>query len=412
MFRTYKIKLSHFSHNAKFLIYSELLSATGMTFWGLLFNLYLKSLGFSREEIGNTLLFGNLAIAFSALPMAFLSNKHRFHRLMGVGQILSLVFLFLSLVFTEKWEIRAFVFMAFAFMTASKILVSPFIMENSSIVERTYVFSLHSVAGYIGGVLGNLLAGTSAEGVSKFLGLYSADSYRVAILVGLSLSFIGALSILSFVKAPKKIERSYNVSLQYFKGLDWNYFTKVLLPASLIALGAGLIVQFLNLYMKDVFHASDSYIGIVMSIQSAAIMTATFIAPLIAERLGKVRAVTLFYSLSLPFMVLLAFTTEAFLGSVGVVVRAALMNMAGPLFSSIIYEYCAPGNRSFLNALNTIFWALSWALSAFMYGTVFKGNYTLCFLLASLLYLFSTILFFVFFRDRETRFSHSNHVKK
>lgn len=403
MFRIYKQKLSHFSHNAKFLIYSELLSATGMTFWGLLFNLYLKSLGFSREEIGNTLLCGNLAIACCALPMAFLSNKHRFHRLMGVGQILSLLFLLLSLVFTGKWEIRFFVFMAFSFMTASKILISPFIMENSSIVERTYVFSLHSIAGYVGGVLGNLLAGTSADGAAKFLGLVSSDSYRVAILVGLSLSFFGALSLLSFVKTPKKKEQSYNVSFNYFKGLDWNYFTKVLLPANLIALGAGLIVQFLNLYLKDVFHASDSFIGVVMSIQSAAIMAATFVAPLIAERLGKVKAVTLFYSLSLPFMVILAFTTEIFWGSAGVVVRAALMNMAGPLFSSIVYEYCVPGNRSFLNALNTIFWALSWALSAFLYGTVFKGDYTLCFLLASALYLASTILFYRFFKDRENR---------
>lgn len=403
MFRTYRRKLSHFSSNAKYLIGAELLCATGMTFWSLLFNLYLKALGFSREEIGNTLLCGNLAIAFCALPFAFLANKHRYHRLMGAGQICALAFLFAGIFSIDKWEIRFFLFMAFASLTASKILVSPFIMENSSPVERTYVFSLHSIAGYVGGMVGHILAGTSSDMFSQFFHLKSLYSYRLAIITGLLLNLFGAFFVVTLIKAPKKVSKTYQVSFGFLKKLDWNYFLRVLLPANLIALGAGLIVQFLNLYLKDVFHASDSAIGVVMSIQSAAIMLATFVAPLIAERLGKVRAVTLFYALSLPFMLLLAFTTEFSTGSVGVVIRAALMNMAGPLFSSIVYEYCLPENRSFLNALNTIFWAISWALSAFLYGTVFKGDYKLCFILATGLYLFATILFYYFFRYQEAK---------
>lgn len=410
MFRTYKQKVSLFSRNAKLLVSAELLSATGMTFWSLLFNLYLKSLGYSREEIGNTLLCGNIAIACCALPFAFLSNKHRYHRLMGVGQIVGLAFFFLSIFLTDKIDIRLTLFLAFSAATASKILISPFIMENSSPLERTYVFSLHSMSGYIGGTVGHLLAGTSADAVTHFLHLDSIQSYRYAMLIGLCLSFFGALPILFLVRAPKKLVESYQVSFGFLKNLDWSYFCKVLLPANLIALGAGLIVQFLNLYMKDVFQASDSYIGIVMSAQSAGVMLATFVAPLIAERLGKVKAVTLFYSLSLPFMVALAFTTDIHTGSVAVVIRAALMNMAGPLFSSIIYEYCIPGDRSFLNALNTIFWALSWALSAFLYGAVFKGNYQLCFLVASGLYVLATVLFFSFFKHHDPVKSTSKRV--
>jgi len=403
MLQTYKSKISLFSRNAKFLICSELLSATGMTFWTLLFNLYLKSLGHSREEIGNTLLCGNLAIAFAALPFAFLSNRHRYYRLMGLGQIFGLFFFFLSIFLTSKTDIRFCLFFAFALATASRILTSPFIMENSEAVSRTYLFSMHSIAGFVGGMLGHLLAGTSADFVTSFFHLRSIESYRVAMFIGLSLNFVGAALFISSVRAPKKMIKSYDISFSFFKNLDWTYFGKVIIPSNLIALGAGLIVQFLNLYLKDVFHASDSFIGIVMSLQSAGVMLALFVAPVIAEKIGKVKAVTFFYSLSIPFMIGLAFMTNLYWGSFFVIMRAALMNMANPISNSITQELCPPSNRTFLAALNTIFWALSWALAAFLYGTVFKGNYKLCFLVASGLYILATLIFFAFFKKHDPK---------
>ena len=59
LFITYFEKIKNFHPNIKLFLFAEFLIGIGMVFWRLLFNLYLKSAGFSDEEIGTVLIFAN-----------------------------------------------------------------------------------------------------------------------------------------------------------------------------------------------------------------------------------------------------------------------------------------------------------------------------------------------------------------
>jgi hypothetical protein len=42
----------------------------------------------------------------------------------------------------------------------------------------------------------------------------------------------GAFFVVTLIKAPKKVSKTYQVSFGFLKKLDWNYFLRVLLPAN------------------------------------------------------------------------------------------------------------------------------------------------------------------------------------
>src|SRR5699024_1918102 len=76
----------------------------------------------------------------------------------------------------------------------------------------------------------------------------------------------------------------------------------------IIGTGSGLVIPYLNLYFADRFDASTSVIGIIIALGQGATAVAMFIGPMVVKRLGEVRAVVILQLLSLPFLLLTAFT--------------------------------------------------------------------------------------------------------
>jgi predicted MFS family arabinose efflux permease len=185
---------------------------------------------------------------------------------------------------------------------------------------------------------------------------------------------------------------------------SWRLILKLFLPGLVVGIGAGLSIPFLNLYFKNVFQTGTSYIGILYSGQQLLMITGLLIAPVIAERIGKIRTVVVSQLVSIPFLVVLGLTTNFILAIIAFLVRAALMNMAQPLFTNFAMEKVKHEEQAFTNALLVIAWTVGWGASASVGGFLIERfSYTIPFLSTSVLYLISTVIIFAFFRKEKKK---------
>src|SRR5699024_5849598 len=115
---------------------------------------------------------------------------------------------------------------------------------------------------------------------------------------------------------------------------------------------SGLVIPYLNLYFADRFDASTSVIGIIIALGQGATAVAMFIGPMVVKRLGEVRAVVILQLLSLPFLLLTAFTTNLLLASIGFLFRQALMNAGNPIQSSLMMAKVDDSMKGLANSVN------------------------------------------------------------
>ena len=388
-----------FSRNVRLFLLGVFLTGLGMTFWNLLFNLYLQEGGYSKPFIGNILAYGNIAVAAAALPAAYLAGRVGIRTQMVVMQLLSSVAFGLAAMAEQAHQLVLFVVLAFAFSTFVRVVGGPFIMRNSTKVERTYIFSTLFLIMLAGGVLGNAMGGWIKD-LLVHQDVAALLAYRYTILIGVGLSFLGVIPFL-FLRVQPESPDEPKLRLAGWREWDWRLFGKAVFPILLLATGAGLIVQFLNLYFKDVFHTPDKQIGVYMAIQAATMVIGLLLAPALSERFGKVNTIVTTQLISLPFMLVLAFTDYLPLAIFAFVMRAVLMNMSWPLANTLMLEMCRKEEQPILNGLFTTAWSLAWAFSAYLYGEVLQADYTACFLIAAVLYVMSSAAYYLFFKDAE-----------
>jgi len=400
LFRDYYTRIKGFSKNIRLFILAEIFIGIGMIFWFLLFNLYLQDGGYDKKSISDILLISNIAAVIFALPAGYFSGRYNHKMMLITSRISATLFFLFALSTLDKMSLGSLMFLAFASATFMGVVTGPFVMVNSARNERTYIFSINFIINLGGGVIGNILAGLIKEAIASY-GVPSVMAYRYTMMSGVALSAIGIIPLF-FIKTGKTAESTDEpIKLSQIRNWKWGFFAKAVIPSTLIGVGAGLIVQFLNLYFKDMFNSSDSSIGFYMSWQSITMALGVLIAPLIAEKLGKVNTIVLSELASIPFMLVLALTKNLELAVFAFVVRASLMNMAIPISNAFILELCKKEEQGILNALYTMNWSICWAFSAYLFGHIFKGNYPLTFFIAIGLYFASSILFYIFFRKSE-----------
>jgi MFS family permease len=398
-FRSYVGRIVGFERNIRLFILGQFLVGLGMTLWGLFFNLFMDARGFDKGTIGTTLALSNLAIALFAIPAGVMAIRGNPGTLLLRSQFFSWAFYLLAMLYPDPGWLQCFVFLANGFSAFTRVVAGPLILRFSSAGQRTYIFSVNFVVGYLGGILGNGLAGPFKRWIVH--AHFSPDeAYRFAIIGGLAFALSGLVpfALMKSCKGTVPAREQGLSILRSLRTLNWSLFARTIIPSSLISVGAGLIVQFMNLYLKDVFSISDDLIGLLMSVQAVTMACGVLLSPVLAERLGRVNTVVATQLLSLPFMIALGITKTLWVAALCFVLRAALMNMASPVANALTLELAKPEEQGLLNAFSTVAWSLSWALAALVYGHVLKGNYAFSFYLASVLYLLSSFLYFLFFR--------------
>ncbi len=387
----YVSNLRLFSRNARLFLLATFFWGMGFSGFMLLFNLYLKELGYAEGNIGNIISLSTLGMVLMAVPASALLRRIPIKPILLTVTPIAVISSVIQVTAVQYHMILFGGFTAGLAGVVSRVAAAPFFMRNSTSRERPYLFSMWFALMLFAGIIGNLLAGFIPEIIRQY-GLTAHLTYRYTLLLFSTLVLVAIIPIsLIGQKPPGRVER--------MKIHSMHMIGKLFLPNLVVGIGAGLSIPFFNLYFKNLFNATDAMIGIFYSMQQVLMITGLLIAPLVAERIGKIKTVVMSQIISIPFLIILGVTNSLSLAVLGFFARAAFMNMAQPLYTNFAMEKVRHDEQPLTNALLTVAFTAGWGASANLGGYLIEHfGYAAPFFATSALYLISTGMTYTLFR--------------
>ncbi len=397
--RQYLNRIQSFSPNARWYLAFSMMSGFAMGIMRLLFNLYAKSLGFDLSAIGWLVAMPPLVVTVFAIPMGMLGHKIGFRHTLMIGVLLMAGTLLGISLSTALVGLIAFSILRGFSQTLLQVSSAPFMAENSSLEERTHLFSVQFASRMFANFFGLLLAGIlpGIVGLVFHVGAESSVAYRGALIVGAALYALAMLPLLRTKTDPTWHTDTEPVRLsEMFKSPK--LLIRLFLPQVVIGLGAGALVPFLNLFFKAQFGMPDAALGTLFAVQSVLMAVATLIGPVLADRWGKTKTVVGLQVLSVPFLGILGYVPMLSLSAIGFLCRASLMNAANPLYTAFVMEKVPERQRGGASAMMQISWQGTRALSSLSSGYLQElSGFTLLFPITIVMYSLASLLIYSFF---------------
>mgnify|MGYP001352647896 CR=1 FL=1 len=403
---TYSERLRAFHWNARLYLLFAILFGAAMGIQRLIFNFFILSLGYDEALLGTLITVNNLTALIAALPMGYLADRlGRKISLISSAAVVSLSVAVMVLFPSPTLFVFINMIMGLA-MSLSSVTMGPFLMENSGDKERTYLFSFSSGLQMAAGFVGNWVGGYLPSWTGAYLQVDAVNSkaYGSALIVTAIVAAFGILPLTLFRKTQLKPgQRSSIATLGYIKA-HAGQLGRLVLPMLVTSIGAGLIMPFMNVFFRVQHHQPDRVIGTVFAWGSLAMGIGLIIAPVLADKVGKIRLVVITQGLSIPFLFLLGFSPWFFLSAIAYFIRLTLMNMSGPVYQTFVMEEVEPQARATVASLVSMASTFGWAFSPMVSGWI-QVNYgfKLAFAITLVIYAFSIFLYWRFFLQGQPR---------
>lgn len=394
-----------FSKNARLFLIGIFFVGLNYAIFMLLLNLYFKELGFPEDRIGEVLSFTAWGRAVIAIPAALIIPKIQIRKLLFYSVILVGIFSVLQASLVERTQLLVASFILGMTGSVAWVAAAPFMMRNTTPKERTYLFSLHFGIYLIAGLVGSLGGGYLPDFFSHWVPL-RAVAFRYSLYLS---AFLGSLAFIPFflLKPPQKDR----VTVEQKRGWDRKFITergillfRLCFPYFIVGMGAGLVIPFLNLYFRDRFHLEAGTIGIYFALLEFFMLAGILTGPILSKKFGMVKTIVSTQLASIPFMLVLAFSYYLPLAVVAFLFRSALMNMGQPIATNFAMEKVKEKEQALANALLSLSWTSSWAVTANLGGRLIKAySFTPPLLITVVLYVISSILYYLFFSSQEDR---------
>jgi len=397
--KDYGAHLAAFRPNARLYLVYAIVAGVAMGIFRLLFNFYILSLGFDEKLLGNLVTTSSITALIVALPMGYLAD------ILGrkISMLLSGVIICFSIGMMVIWPLPSILYamniLSGIAQSLAGVTMSPFLMENSSERERTYLFSFSSgmqmvsasVGNWIGGYLPSWIAGMrNVEAVSH-------QAYGGSILV-VAIAMAVSIVPLVMIRMPRLEHKDRTVFAPIsYAAKNPRKLTQLVLPMLITSIGAGLIMPFMNVFFRVQYHQSDQVIGVLFAWGSLAMGLGLLAAPPLADRLGKIQIVVITQGLSIPFLILLGFAPLFWISAVAYYIRVALMNMSSPVYQTFVMEQVDPSSRAMVASLVSMAWNFGWAISPTISGMLqVRYGFGPPFIGTIVLYVISVFLYWFF----------------
>jgi len=283
------------------------------------------------------------------------------------------------------------------------ITMAPFLMENSSDEERTYLFSFGQGLQMLSSFVGNWLGGYLPTWIAlrRILDPTDSQAYAgsLAVVAGM---YLLALLPLVFLRRNRMASEARSVFAPIrYAAENPKLLGKLVIPLLITSIGAGLIMPFMNIFFRTVHHQPDPAIGTMFAWGSLAMGIGLLLSPPLAERFGKIQVVVVTQALSVPFLILLGFSPWFWLSALSYYVRLALMNMSNPVYQTFVMENVDTEARATVASLTSMAWNFGWAFSPTVSGFL-QVNYGFgpAFLGTILMYTLAITMYWAFFWRR------------
>lgn len=407
----WKLNFSSYNRNIKFFMLANVLIQIGLGVFMVMYNLYIKELGMPETVNGKVISMTATASALMLIPAGFLSDRFGRKWIIIAGAVFGAMTLFYrSFTITETPLVTA-AFLTGLFMAFVQVSGVPFLAENSKPSERVQMFSIYFALMTVANVVGSLLGGVISDVFQTILDMEAVYAIRWSLLAGAFIYSCGLIPLLSLKSRSTEIEEKVSHD-PLVPANDINLKKNLIVifhfsfASLLIGLGSGLVVPYLNLYFSNRFDASNTYIGLILSLGSAMTAVAMLIGPMLVRKVGKVKALIIFQVLSIPFLILTAYTTSLFLAAIGFLLRQALMNAGNPIQSAIAMEVVHDKYKGLANSLNQGVFNVGWAtMGPLAAGLVVAfgsyWGYAYAFTITAGLYIVSSIYYYFIFGKRK-----------
>src|SRR3990172_4988372 len=376
--------------------------------WQLFFNIYMLQSGFERDFLGiiNSLpsLFGLLL----GIPIGRFSDRIGRKPALIIGIVFSSLAFFGEVTFQQPALIAVMSACSGIFTMLLIVSQAPLMMKLSDGKNRTMLFSLNFGLQTLAGALGSLFAGQLPGVFGSLLnvGPTSGMAYQ-AVLIATVLLGTTALIPLSMMKEPVTVqvqpqaEESQTAPAVTLTRLAVRLAT----PNFLIGIGVAILIPYMNVFFKDRFAISDSFMGILFGLSSLFIGVGSIIGPRLTTILGgKIRTVALTQFASVVFLLVVGFTGSYWIAGIAFLFRGALMNMSAPLYSAFCMEQTAERHQGLMSSILNIAWQVGWAVGPYLSGLVqISYGFTPLFSATTILYALAIGLMWVFFRNTEMK---------
>ncbi|WP_054956458.1 MFS transporter [Paenibacillus dakarensis] len=399
--------------NIKLFFLANVLYQIGTGMFGVLYNLYIKELGYADSMNGTVISIQSFATALMFIPIGFLGDRGSRKKILVIGALFSGIGLMARSVLETETGMYGLAIFTGLFGSFFQVLAIPFLAENTLKSSRMRIFSFHASLVLAAQVLGGMGGGFLADFIQLF-GVNQVTSLQMVLMVGGTCTLAAFIPLLFTTDSkileedlPGSGELSHIPTAANTHEAGFKVIAQFAAAQLLIGLGSGLVVPYLNLYFTNRFSVSLSAVGVLISLGQVMTIISMLIGPVLVNKVGAVRSVVCFQILSLPFLLLTGFTNIFSVAAIGFLFRQALMNAANPIQSSILIDRVPAHRRGIANSITQTAFMLGWAtmgpvqsLLVTHYGSYW--GYAITFCITGTLYVASSLLYFWMFRERKT----------
>lgn len=358
----------------------------------LLLNYYMVKEGFTDYEVAKVLSYRFLAVCLLAFPLGLYIKGRKLKPFFLAAAITVPVFSHLIIYAIDHHWVSLLNYAAMGWgvgFTCMQASALPYIMLNGKKERHSEAFSLFYLA---------FSVTLCSIGITYFLVNQLNPVFfneKLALQVVSSVAF---LSLFFIKKIPDKEQLSYKVPFrETLNKYDWPVVLKAVTPTFIIAVGAGFTIPVINLFFLNVHGVPSRVFSIMGSTTFLLVALIMTMMPLIRRSFGYRIAITLFQSLSILALFIMA-TTEyyqdwsfaVYIAIGAYVIRQPLMGAARPMTTELTMYYVGKRNQEIMGALNASIWSGSWFVSMQIFGVLrqLEYSYVSIFLITVVLYIF------------------------
>ena len=415
-----------YHRDARLILVTSLVAGAAISLWWIDFNLYLEATGLSTAQIGLVATLANVAGAVVAFPASAASD--RVGRRAVFAAALAAALLALGVLVAAGSFVPLIIVAAMLWSAANNafgVVVPPFLTERSEPEHRNELFALQSAIQNITNIVAAVLGGLVAVLVAGWLGIDQAGRgvYLIIMAIMAVLLVAGLASVrfladdrpstvagpslrrlgepAAFPPDPRRRRTRLGITIR-----DRGRFAKLVLPGFLISIGAGQVIPFLNLFVKQKFGLDLAELNAVFALTSLGTAAAILLQPRLARRFGQVASVVIVQGASIPFLLALGFSPVLWMVVAAMAVRSSLMNAGNPIANAFAMETVDPAERATLSAATSVLWQLGWVIGGVWYTWLqaslgFYPGYTVNFITIIVLYTVATALYWTWFRAHD-----------
>lgn len=403
----WKKKIASFNRNIRMFMLANILIQIGMGVFMVMYNLYIKELGFPEAVNGKVISMTSLASAIMLIPAGFLSDRFGRKGIIIIGIVISAGTLFYRSIVVGEQSLIYAAFFTGLFMALVQVSGVPFLAENSNASERMHLFSIHFSLVMIASVVGSLGGGVLADALHVYASLPTVDAIKYVLILGALIFTAAIIPLFRLKPVVKRVEKESKVNpLEKDLPITFTRNVKIIVLFGfanlLIGTGSGLVIPYLNLYFSNRFDASNTYIGLILSLGSAMTAIAMLLGPALVKKVGQVKALVIFQLLSIPFLFITGYTNSLVIASIAFLMRQALMNAGNPIQSAIAMDLVHDKYKGLSNSVNQMVFNIGWAST----GTISTGlvmtfgfywGYAYAFTITGILYIIASTYFYILF---------------